>query len=134
MGGDKAAHIKYGEEINMEEIIKLLVLLAISVIANIAGGIYVNIGVNNYTWDWKKFVFGVIKAICVGVMFLVLAYVLEQIPSLAETLGVEPKAMLVSAIAIYVTKVVGHITSIFGFEKKERATEVEQTENEYMDM
>lgn len=118
----------------MEEVVKLLALLAISAIANIAGGIYVNVGIKNYEWDWKTFVQGIIKAVCVGVMFLVLAYVLEQIPSLAETLGVEPKAMLVSAIAIYVTKVVGHITSIFGFEKKEKATEVEQTENEYIDM
>lgn len=118
----------------MEEVVKLLGLLAITVIANMSGGIYVNVGLKNYKWDWKTLVQGMIKAVCVGVMFLTLAYVLEQIPSLADTIGVEPKAMIVSAIAIYAGKVVGHLTSIFGLEKKEEVAKVEDIADEYVDM
>lgn len=103
----------------MEEMIKLLVLLTISVIANIAGGVYINIGIKDYSWNTKKFIQGIVKAVCVCIMFLSLAYVIGQIPSLSDTLGVEPKAMIVSAIAIYMAKVAGHLTIIFGFEKKE---------------
>lgn len=118
----------------MEEVVKLLGLLAISVIANMAGGIYVNVGIKNYKWDWKTFVHGIVKAICIGIMFLALAYVLEQIPSLSETIGVEPKAMIVSAIAIYAGKVVNHLTSIFGLEKKVNTVNTTEENEEYMDM
>lgn len=118
----------------MEESIKLLILLTLVAIANMAGGIYVNVGIKNYKWNWKTFVRGIVKAICVGIMFLALAYVLEQIPSLSETIGVEPKAMIVSAIAIYTGKVVNHLTSIFGLEKKASTVNTTEENEEYVDM
>lgn len=112
----------------MKETIDLLILLGLSVIGNILGGVYVNINLNKIEFDWKKLVTGLIKAACVTSMFLILALVVENMPSVTESIGVEPKALIVGAIAIYSTKIVGHLTTIFGYKKQDLKTSVVENE------
>lgn len=119
----------------MEEVIKLLSLLGVAVVGNILGGVYVNLNINHIEFNYKKLLGGLIKAACICFMFLAVAFILDNIPSLVETTGVQPKVMIVSAIAIYTTKIVAHLTSIFGF-KKEQTVAKKEEENilEYEDM
>lgn len=117
----------------MQEVVKLLALLAVAAICNVLGGVYVNINVNKIQFSAKALVVGIVKAACVAIMFLGLAYIIECVPSLAESLGVEPKAMIVSAIVIYATKVVGHLTTIFGYKKSVDAAVVEKVTKEVVE-
>lgn len=122
----------------MQESIQLLGLLGLAVVGNILGGMYVNVNIKNFNFDWQKLVNGAIKAIIVVFMFLSLACILEQIPSLSETIGIEPKAMIVSAIGIYTAKVGKHLITIFGINeedvKKVEQEIQEKLEEEYVDM
>lgn len=118
----------------MKETMELLLLLGLAVVGNILGGVYININLNKVEFDWKKLVSGIIKALCVSAMFLILALIIEKLPNLAESLGVEPKAMIVSAIGIYAGKVIGHLTKIFGFKKEEPPSKEAVEETEYVDI
>jgi hypothetical protein len=120
----------------MVEILKLIGILGIAVLCNILGGLYVNIGLNDGQFDTKKLLYGLAKAACVAAMFIGLSYTIEQIPSLSDTLGMEPKATLIAAIGVYSGKVVKHLSSIFGsdaIKKAEKTTGTEELE-EYQDM
>lgn len=121
----------------MQEAIQLLGLLGLAVISNILGGMYVNVNIKNFNFDWQKLVNGVIKAVIISFMFISLAYILEQIPDLEAVLGMQPKTMIISAIGIYVAKTGQHLINIFGL-KKEDIKKVEEDiqakiEEEYMD-
>lgn len=121
----------------MQEAIQLLVLLGLAVISNILGGMYVNVNIKYFKFEWQKLVNGIIKAIIISFMFLSLAYIIEQIPDLESVLGVQPKAMIISAISIYVAKTGQHLIDIFGI-KKDEVKKVKEDiqskiEEEYMD-
>mgnify|MGYP003486673512 FL=1 len=121
----------------MQEAIQLLGLLGLAVISNILGGMYVNVNIKDFKFDWQKLVNGIIKAIIISFMFLSLAYIIEQIPDLESVLGVQPKTMIISAIGIYVAKTGQHLIDIFGL-KKDEVKKVEEDiqakiEEEYMD-
>ena len=121
----------------MQEAIQLLGLLGLAVISNILGGMYVNVNIKDFKFEWHKLVNGIIKAIIISFMFLSLAYIIEQIPDLESVLGVQPKAMIISAIGIYVVKTGQHLINIFGL-KKDEVKKVEEDiqakiEEEYMD-
>lgn len=121
----------------MQEAIQLLGLLELAVISNILGGLYVNVNIKDFKFEWQKLVNGIIKAVMVMFMFLSLAYILEQVPSLVDTLGMQPKTMIISAIGIYVAKTGQHLINIFGL-KKDEIKKVEddiqaKIEEEYMD-
>lgn len=126
----------------MKECFELLVLLGIAVVSNIALGMYSNIGNGNESFDKKKFINGVLKAICVSAGFLGLSYILCELPDLATALGVEPKAMMITAIGTYVAKATKTLLSIFGIEKvqaekvvaKVEQAVTEDLEEEYLDM
>lgn len=121
----------------MKEVFDLLLLLGLSVIGNILGGIYVNINLSKIEFDWKKLLTGLIKAICVCFMFLILAFIVESIPNVTDTIGVEPKALIVSAIIIYATKIAGHLMKIFGIKKEEvKVVNIEEknTDEEFVDI
>lgn len=105
----------------MKETVDLLILLGLAVIGNILGGVYVNINLNKIKFDWKKLVTGLIKAVCVSSMFLILALIVERMPNVTESIGIEPKTLIVSAIIIYATKIAGHLMKIFGIKKEEVA-------------
>lgn len=111
----------------MKETVDLLILLGLAVIGNILGGVYVNINLNKIEFDWKKLVTGLIKAICVSSMFLILALIVERMPNITESIGIEPKVLIISAIAIYASKIVGHLMKIFGI-KKEEVTNIPKVE------
>ena len=121
----------------MQEAIQLLGLLGLAVISNILGGMYINVNIKDFKFEWQKLVNGIIKAIIISFMFLSLAYIIEQIPDLESVLGVQPKAMIVSATGIYVAKTGQHLIDIFGL-KKDEVKKVEEDiqakfEEEYMD-
>ena len=121
----------------MQEAVQLLGLLGLAVISNILGGMYVNVNIKDFKFDWQKLVNGIIKAIIISFMFLSLAYIIEQIPDLESVLGVQPKTMIISAIGIYVAKTGQHLINIFGL-KKDEVKKVEEDiqakiEEEYMD-
>lgn len=121
----------------MQEAIQLLGLLGLAVISNILGGMYVNVNIKDFKFEWQKLVNGIIKAIIISFMFLSLAYIIEQIPDLESVLGVQPKTMIISAIGIYVAKTGQHLIDIFGL-KKDEVKKVEEDiqakiEEEYMD-
>lgn len=121
----------------MQEAVQLLGLLGLAVISNILGGMYVNVNIKDFKFDWQKLVNGIIKAIIISFMFLSLAYIIEQIPDLESVLGVQPKTMIISAIGIYVAKTGQHLIDIFGL-KKDEVKKVEEDiqakiEEEYMD-
>lgn len=118
----------------MQEVVKLLLLLGIAAVCNIVGGVYVNINVNKLQFSLRALITGIIKAACIATMFIGLAYIIENMPNLAASLGVEPKAMLISAIAIYTTKVVGHLTTIFGFKKEQISVAAVKETEEFVDM
>ena len=126
----------------MKECFELLVLLGIAVVSNIALGMYSNIGNGKERFDKIKFINGVLKAVCVSVGFLGLSYIVFKMPDLASAIGVEPKAIMISAITVYVTKSTKTLLSVFGVEKVQTekvVTKVEQTvaeelEEEYLDM
>ena len=93
--------------------------------------------IKDFKFEWQKLVNGIIKAVMVMFMFLSLAYILEQVPSLVDTLGMQPKTMIISAIGIYVAKTGQHLINIFGL-KKDEIKKVEddiqaKIEEEYMD-
>lgn len=121
----------------MQEAVQLLGLLGLAVISNILGGMYVNVNIKDFKFEWQKLVNGIIKAIIISFMFLSLAYIIEQIPDLESVLGVQPKTMIISAIGIYVAKTGQHLIDIFGL-KKDEVKKVEEDiqakiEEEYMD-
>lgn len=121
----------------MQEAIQLLGLLGLAVISNTLGGMYVNVNIKDFKFDWKKLINGIAKALMIAFMFLSLAYILDQIPSLIDVLGMQPKAMIIGAISIYVAKTGQHLIDIFGI-KKDEVKKVEDNiqdkiEEEYMD-
>ena len=126
----------------MNECFELLGLLGVAVFSNISLGIYSNIGSGKEKFDKAKFFSGILKALCVSVGFIGLSYILCELPDLATALGIEPKAMMISAITVYVTKATTTLLSIFGIEKvqsqkvieKVEQTVKEELEEEYLDM
>lgn len=98
----------------MLEILNYLPLLGIAVVCNILCGIYYNINVKEIKFDWVKLLNGIIKAIIVIVVFIGTAYIFDQMKELTEALGVTPKFIMVSAITLYVGKVLVSLGKILG--------------------
>lgn len=127
----------------MKEVFELLLLLGIAVISNILCGLYLSIGVKQFTFDKSKLINGVVKALCVSLAFIGLAYIIYEVPSLSEAIGIEPKAMIISAIGLYAGKTAVSLCNILGIKKEETVKKVETTvaqtvkeelETEYVDM
>lgn len=125
----------------MRESLELLVLLGVAVMANICCGMYVNIGVKGIKFDKKVFVSGIVKALCVSASFLGVSYIIYKVPDLSAAIGIEPKAMIISGIAVYASKAIVSLCNILGVSKTEAnkaSSKVEQTVKEeleeYVDM
>lgn len=120
----------------MKECIELLVLLGISVVSNSACGIYLNIGKLNEKFDKRKLINGVSKAGCVCISALGLAYIVEKMPDLSSAIGIEPKAMIVSAIAVYSGKTAISLAKILGVSqtKMNEVLDIKENETEFVDM
>ena len=119
----------------MEEMLKLLIVLGILVLCNVAGGIFTNISNKSVKFEWKKLVGGIIKSLCVAFMCIGLSFALYTVPELSDVIGMQPKSMVIIAIGTYATKVVGQVAAIFGIKKEDAKTKKEEVvDAEYVDM
>ena len=100
----------------MTEIIKLIPVLAVAIAMNIGSGLYYNIGTKNLTFDWKKLISGIIKAVIVAGMFIGTAYCFEATD--LSSIGVTPVFVMMSAITLYVGKALVSLGKILGVEIK----------------
>ena len=100
----------------MTEIIKLLPVLAVAIVMNIGSGLYYSIGTKNLTFDWKKLISGIIKAVIVAGMFIGTAYCFEATD--LSSIGVTPVFVMMSAITLYVGKALVSLGKILGIEVK----------------
>ena len=100
----------------MTEIIKLLPVLAVAIVMNIGAGLYYSIGTKNLTFDWKKLISGIIKAVIVAGMFIGTAYCFEATD--LSSIGVTPVFVMMSAITLYVGKALVSLGKILGIEVK----------------
>ena len=127
----------------MKEVFELLLVLGIAVVSNILCGLYLNIGLKQFTFNKTKLLNGIAKASCVALAFIGLAYIINEVPSLSETIGIEPKAMIISGIGLYAGKTAVSLCNILGIKKEDMVKKVETTvvqkvedtlETEYVDM
>ena len=120
----------------MEEMIKLLMVLGILVLCNVAGGIYSNIANKSVKFDWKKLVGGIVKSLCVAFMCIGLSFALYTVPELSDVIGMQPKSMVIIAIGSYATKVIGQVAAIFGIKKEDLKVKKKEAaiDTEYVDM
>lgn len=96
----------------MKEILNLLPVLFVAIAMNIAAGLYYNIGTQKLSFDFKKLLSGIIKAIIVAGMFIGLAYCFEATD--LSSIGVTPIFVIMSAITLYVTKALISLGKILG--------------------
>lgn len=99
----------------MKEVIDLLPVLSLAMLANIATGIYYNIGKKNHSFDKKKLINGISKAIIIGFTFISLGYCCESVN--LENMGVQPTLAIYSAIAIYASKAFVSLIKILGIDR-----------------
>ena len=85
----------------MLEILELCAYLGILVVINILCSVYYNIKVADIKFDKQKLLSGIFKASIVAISFVGLSFVFNQLPQLADAVGVEPKAIMMSAIILY---------------------------------
>lgn len=96
----------------MTEILKLLPVLAVAIAMNIGAGLYYSVGTKKLTFDCKKLISGIIKAIIVAGMFVGTAYCFEATD--LSSIGVTPIFVMMSAITLYVTKALISLGKILG--------------------
>ena len=96
----------------MKEILNLLPVLFVAIAMNIAAGLYYNIGTQKLSFDFKKLLSGIIKAIIVAGMFIGLAYCFEATD--LSSIGVTPIFVIMSAITLYVAKALISLGKILG--------------------
>lgn len=98
----------------MQEIIKLMPILAIAIAMNIASGIYYNVGTKKTAFNLKILLTGMVKAVIVAGMFIGLAYCFEATD--LSSIGITPIFVMMSAITLYVGKALVSLSRILGIE------------------
>ena len=83
---------------------------------NIGSGLYYKKKKKNLTFDWKKLISGIIKAVIVAGMFIGTAYCFEATD--LSSIGVTPVFVMMSAITLYVGKALVSLGKILGIEVK----------------
>lgn len=96
----------------MDEIIKSLPILAVAIFMNIGAGLYYNIGTKELSFDVRKLINGVIKAIIICGMFAGTAYCFDSTD--LSSIGVTPQFIMNSAILMYVSKSLMSLGKIVG--------------------
>ena len=111
----------------MNEALTQLGLLAVAVICNILCGVYYNVNIKSFDFDWYKLMNGVLKACIVGAIALGMATVFQYMPELAESVGVTPEFVINISIVLYASKTMVGLGKILGvkIETKEKVKEVE---------
>lgn len=86
-------------------VIEYLPYLAIAVVINFTTGIYQNINVFGYKFDFKKLVNGIIKMLIIVGSFVGGAFIYEKIGTLnIGTIELTPDIIIISAVIMYFTK------------------------------
>lgn len=98
----------------MKEILNLLPALFVAIAMNISAGLYYNIGTQKLSFEWKKLISGIQKAIIVAGMFIGLAYCFEATD--LSSIGVTPVFIMTSAIILYVGKTIVSLQKILGID------------------
>lgn len=98
----------------MVDILTLLPVLACAIGMNIALGMYYNIGIKKFSFDFHILSAGILKALIIAGSFMGLAYCFYYIDF--RTFGVTPKFILNSAITLYVGKALVSLGKILGLE------------------
>lgn len=96
----------------MVEIIKLLPVLIIAVIMNVAAGTWYNVNISNIVFDKSKLINGIIKAAIICAMFIGTAYCFDATD--LSGIGITPIAIMNAAIILYVGKAVMSLSKILG--------------------
>ena len=100
----------------LDTIIKYMPVLGVLIAVNIALGLYNNIENICETFDWRKLVKGIVKALCISGAFIGLAYSFD-VTGTSINLGVfdiDPEAIMVSSIILYLGKGLQNLASILG--------------------
>lgn len=100
----------------LDTIIKYLPVLGVLIAVNIALGLYNNIENICEAFDWRKLVKGIVKALCISGAFIGLAYSFD-VTGTSIDLGVfdiDPEAIMISAIILYLGKGLQNLASILG--------------------
>lgn len=100
----------------MEEILKLLPVLATVIAMNTATGVYYNVGTNKMQFDLRVLISGVIKAAIIGGCFVGSAYCFETTD--LASLGISPELVMNAAITLYMGKAMNSLMKILGVEVK----------------
>ena len=98
----------------MMEVLYLLPVLAVAMILNIACGTWYNIKVTDIKFDRAKFLDGIKKALIIGCSLIGLAYIVKEVPSVTEAIGIAPVGVITLAIIGYTVKFVGNLVKILG--------------------
>lgn len=85
----------------MLEILKLCGYLGILVAINILCSIYYNKNVREIKFDANKLFNGIYKVVIIALSFVGLTFVFQQMPDLAESIGIEPRAIMMASIVLY---------------------------------
>lgn len=120
----------------MQEVFKLLIVLAIVAVCNVVGGLINNVKLQKFKFSWKKLLDGCLQFLGVGAMFLGLAYAVFIIPDLGGMLGVEPKALIIAAIGVYAGKVLDQLIVLCNLKKEIKANDRQEdkADTECVDM
>lgn len=100
----------------MEEILRLLPVLAIAITMNTATGVYYNVGTKNTQFSLSILLSGVIKACIISGCFVGSAYCFEVTD--LSALGVNPQLIMNAAITLYMGKALTSFMKILGVEIK----------------
>ena len=100
----------------LQTILAYLPVLGAVIAVNIVLGIYNNIENIKECFDWRKLVKGVIKAACVSLAFVGLAYVFDATGTVIDTgvFEINPDVIMISAIVLYTGKAIQNLISILG--------------------
>lgn len=94
----------------MQEILKLLPVLAIAIAMNTAAGIYYNVGTNKMQFDLRILISGIVRAGIIGGCFIGSAYCFETTD--LASIGVTPALIMNAAITLYMGKAVKSLMKI----------------------
>lgn len=90
--------------------------LMISIVINIALGMYYKIGMEKITFSWRKLLNGIIKGLIIAGSFIGLAYCVD-VTSLGD-LGVSPDIIMTSVLTLYIVKGCQNLAGILGLNQK----------------
>ena len=100
----------------LEMILNYLPVLGIAIVVNIILGLYNNINNIKETFDWRKLVTGVIKAACVAIAFIGLAYCFDATGTVIDVgvFDINPELIMTSSIVLYVGNGLQNLIGILG--------------------